>query len=373
MNEVPPGRPGGHHLEQSHQGRGLPVTLAAEAVAVGHQSLDGQARQLGQVAEVLERVREGAIAAELQPGPQPDLDARGLPERGMTSAARSQLRHHVVPLQAVGDDGIHVRIRGGLDRSHQVIDAVAIDRDAEPDLDLGLVALRDRDLAHVVAEPADLEPARLGGAGRRACPLARDARSPRDPASDPRWWSVAMRSRVSTNPNSRSPCADWLRFMKSMSISAQGRSRFACVWRWTSGLRSAEQPRDPHLRGREGVHPGHDTQAGRVGISVGEQLGDALGRRDHRLGDDPDRDVRRTVEALRDLTCVVGHLGQRVIPVQTLAAGHEPGSLVTERLHADPLVLICPAVGPDVRARAWSARRRRITDSCWAMLSCSSR
>src|SRR3712207_44475 len=51
-----------------------------------------------------------------------------------------------------------------------------------------------------------------------------------------------MRSRVSTNPYSRSPCAAWLRFMKSMSIVAQGRAASAWVCRCSSGLRSASSP-----------------------------------------------------------------------------------------------------------------------------------
>ncbi len=44
------------------------------------------------------------------------------------------------------------------------------------------------------------------------------------------------------NPNSRSPCADWFRFMKSMSISPQGRSRLNWVCRWASGLSSRVSP-----------------------------------------------------------------------------------------------------------------------------------
>ena len=44
------------------------------------------------------------------------------------------------------------------------------------------------------------------------------------------------------NPCSRSPWADWLRFMKSMSIVAQGMSRLCCVWRWQRGLASSSRP-----------------------------------------------------------------------------------------------------------------------------------
>ncbi len=44
------------------------------------------------------------------------------------------------------------------------------------------------------------------------------------------------------NANSRSPWAAWFRFMKSMSMSAHGRSRLYCVCRWTSGLRRSVRP-----------------------------------------------------------------------------------------------------------------------------------
>ena len=44
------------------------------------------------------------------------------------------------------------------------------------------------------------------------------------------------------NPNSRSPWADWFRFMKSMSIWAQGSSRLNWVWRWASGFSRRVSP-----------------------------------------------------------------------------------------------------------------------------------
>ena len=51
--------------------------------------------------------------------------------------------------------------------------------------------------------------------------------------------SRGWRIRVWMKPNSRSPWAAWLRFMKSMSMLDQGRSRSAWVCRCSSGLRSA--------------------------------------------------------------------------------------------------------------------------------------
>ena len=52
----------------------------------------------------------------------------------------------------------------------------------------------------------------------------------------------ATPSLVWMNPNSRSPCAAWFRFMKSMSMLAQGRSRLAWVCRCSNGFRSASSP-----------------------------------------------------------------------------------------------------------------------------------
>ncbi len=48
--------------------------------------------------------------------------------------------------------------------------------------------------------------------------------------------------RVWMKPCSRSPWAAWLRFMKSMSIDCQGRSRLNCVCRCSIGLLMAVSP-----------------------------------------------------------------------------------------------------------------------------------
>ena len=92
----PAGQALGHDLEDAHEGRGLPVALGAEAVALGHQALDADPGQLPELAEVLERVGEGAEAAVLEERPQPGLDPRGDPELGPPVAGRPQARGHVV-------------------------------------------------------------------------------------------------------------------------------------------------------------------------------------------------------------------------------------------------------------------------------------
>ena len=81
MNEVPPGRPVAITFDRADEGGGLPVALGAEAVAVGHQALDGEARELLEAVQVLEGVGEGGEAALLEEGAQAHLDP-GLPAHG---------------------------------------------------------------------------------------------------------------------------------------------------------------------------------------------------------------------------------------------------------------------------------------------------
>ena len=50
------------------------------------------------------------------------------------------------------------------------------------------------------------------------------------------------RIRLQMKPCSRSPCAAWFMFMKSMSIVAHGMSRLYCVCRCATGLRSCLRP-----------------------------------------------------------------------------------------------------------------------------------
>ena len=53
-----PAQPRGHHFHRPHQRGGFPIALRAEAIAVGHEPLHGDAGQLGQPVQILECVGE---------------------------------------------------------------------------------------------------------------------------------------------------------------------------------------------------------------------------------------------------------------------------------------------------------------------------
>ena len=117
-----------------------------------------------------------------------------------------------------------------------------------------------------------------------------------------------------------------------MSISAQGRSRLNCVCRWRSGFCSEVEPGDPHLRGRERVHPGDHADAGLGGVRLEADLADRLRVLDDRPVGDAHRDRRLGVERARDLSRVLVDLPEHLVPVELLAPGQEPDLAVAERL-----------------------------------------
>ena len=129
-----------------------------------------------------------------------------------------------------------------VDRCDEIAHAVAVDRVAEANLGLDFVAFGHGDLAHVVAEAGDLE--------RVAHRARRQPRGPRRPSSLCTSLVLpvaddhlrASRSRLQMKPNSRSPWADWFRFMKSMSIVDHGMSRLNCVCRCSNGFCSCASP-----------------------------------------------------------------------------------------------------------------------------------
>ena len=93
---MPPEQPSRHHLERAQEHGGLPVALGAEAVAIGHQPLHGDARKLAQAPEVLEGVSECAKSTIEQDRAQAHLDLRRLHERLPARAVGPQFWHEVV-------------------------------------------------------------------------------------------------------------------------------------------------------------------------------------------------------------------------------------------------------------------------------------
>ncbi len=127
------------------------------------------------------------------------------------------------------------------------------------------------------------------------------------------------------NPYSRSPWADWFRFMKSMSISDQGSSRLNCVCRCASGFVSWVRPFTHIFAGEkvciQVITPTH------AGAALASRHICKIASGPVSVGFHTTRTGSLVVEIRRDLAGVLRDLVQRLLTVQLLTAGQEPDFL----------------------------------------------
>ena len=282
--------------------------------------------------EVLERVRKRAEPAVGQETAQADLDPRSVAKRRGPLAARPELGDDVVFVGVGLDQGVDLGIRRRVDTSNEVANAVAVDAEAEPALGLDLVAVSHGDLAHVLAEAGDPAgfPVMPGGCGPapradtlldlRVGPVPHDD-LPLEPQarSDEAELAVAVGGLVQIH-EVHVDLGPWdLAVVLGVEVE--------------QGLAQSLETGDPHLGRRERVHPGDEPDAGRAGVGLVHQLADPVGPGQDRLDDDPDGDGRRAVEGRGDPGGVLGHVLERLWPVQVLTACDEPDLVGAEREH----------------------------------------
>ena len=141
------------------------------------------------------------------------------------------------------------------------------------------------------------------------------------------WPTTTLRfnlMRLMINPCSRSPCADWFKFMKSMSIVAQGMSRLCCVCRWSSGRRNSFRPLIHILDGENVWHQVIKPMQRELTLACWQR---AVASAALLMTGLKTTSTGMREEALRAAaTCwaLSGHLFEGVRAVEMLAAGDEP-------------------------------------------------
>ena len=146
-----------HHLQDSDERRGLPVTLGAKPEPVGHEPLCRDSRELRHAVQILEGVREGMTAVVVEERAQSGFDPSGRNERVAPRATRAKLCSELVLVGVVGEECLDDLGRSGTRGGHQIADAVAVDREPELHLRLDLVSVGHCNVTHVVAEAHDTQ------------------------------------------------------------------------------------------------------------------------------------------------------------------------------------------------------------------------
>ena len=319
----PAGPVTGHDLEDPHQHRRLPVALAPEAVAVGHEPLDGDTRELAQASEILEVSGERVEVASVEERPQAYLLGGGVAQRAVPGTPRGELGHDRVAVLVLRHDIVDGVGRSTVHRGDELIDAVGVDRRPEPQLDLDLVALGNGDIAHVVAEAG--HPQLLGGmpAGGGAGPRA-------DPAADGRVAGVpghrlAPQGQTGLDVTELAVAVGGLVQVHEVHVDlGPGQGKVGLGVQVQERLAQDVEPGDPGLGRRKGVHPRHhpDALVGAVGIEASATDTSRIG--EDGLPDDGHADLGAAVQQRHDVFGLGGHLAQGGLAVQLLTTGEEP-------------------------------------------------
>ena len=205
----------------------------------------------------------------------------------------------------------------------EVVDAVGVDRDAELDLRRDLVALGDRDVTHVVAEPGEPQAVQVGGTESCAAPA-------RDPATNAGVVDVAG-DRVTADVDAGLDVAELPVTVRSL-VQVHEVHVHGGPGELHLGLRVQVQERlgqcleteDPHLRRREGVHPRDDPHTAGIGVRGEHHVADRFGIQKDRLPRDCHRQLTGLLESGGDRGGLAGDLLEGLGAVEGLAAGQKP-------------------------------------------------
>jgi hypothetical protein len=183
----------------------------------------------------------------------------------MTLAANLELIDDVVAVGVLLDQGVDLGVGDGVYDCDEVVDSPGVDRYAEADLGIDLVTLGDGDVAHVVAEPGQLERTEGGEAAGGALPSGDPGRHPL--IGDVADHSLAGHAGAGLDVAELPVAVCGLVQVHEVHVDLgprQPRVRLG-VQVQQRNLQGG-QPADPHLGRGKGVHPGDQADAVRVGV-----------------------------------------------------------------------------------------------------------
>ena len=241
----------------------------------------------------------------------------------MPFAGFAQLRRDLVALLVFAGQSLGLPVRHRADRGRELAHAEAVGREAELHFGRHLVAFGHRDLAHVVAEAAEL----------RALPVVPGARGPHpgaDAVVNLRVGPMAdddLAGEAHARMDETRLAIAVRRLVQVHEIHVDRAPRQVAIElrvEMQERLLKGVEPADPHLRRRERVHPENEAGAIVVRIRLHAEFRDLVGRGQERLEDGFQRQFRRVGERAGDVARIGGDPLQGTRAVEMLGAANEP-------------------------------------------------
>ena len=318
-----------HDLQQTRERSRLPVALGAKAVAITHEELRSQSRQLLESPEVLEVRAESRIAALFQEAADAQILLELYPHRALEFCGLIIARAQRIFLLQLLVLRLDCRIAHAVDFGHEIADTVIIHRPAQTDLCLDLVALGHSHITHRIAETADLDAEAFIISNRNVLPL-RDLRLHLSIAPeavdhlvmdaqagvDVAVLAVTMRALVQVHIVKINGCIGYVVQILRREMQQ----------RLLQQLRAA----NPVLGRRKGVHPGDHTRHLVVVVYILHELRNAICRRHDALADDLIRKPAAGIELCHHILSVPGNIPELFLTIQVLAASDKPEFIILD-------------------------------------------
>ena len=323
---------GGHDLHEAHHRGCLPVALGAKAVALLHEALNRERRQLLEAAEVAEVVGEGVVVVLHEEALDADLLGGLDLDMGAELLRVTAVEHQIVGVVVLVGEGLDLGVGDAVDVGHELVDGPGVHGPAKDLLGLDLVAVGHRDVAHGVREAAHADVTGLVDAHRHALPgteLGQDGLVLPVAEDD-----LVVPAHAGEDVPELALAMGRLVLVHEVHVDGVVRNLLVVLRReLAQRLAEVAQAGDVVLGRGEGVRPSDD--AGALGIHVGlvERGLDDVGREQVGLEHDLEGHLVGRVERGDDLGGVLGDVLEHLVAVEVLGAGAEIEAVLLDLEH----------------------------------------